>query len=130
VVVVIVDELLGLAKLLRLPPLAVGIGIYLPMYTTLPVVIGSVIGYLYDLRAGRTRDPERTKRLAVLVSSGLIVGESLFFVVLAGLIYALTSPAPLALVPADFAPANAIGLVTFVVLIVLLYGWMIRRSRA
>jgi hypothetical protein len=36
---------------------------------------------------------------------------------------------PLALVPDDFAPANWIGLGAFVLLIVLLYGWMLRRSR-
>ena len=44
VVVIVIDELLGLRKGLRLPPLAVGIGIYLPMSATLPVVIGAVIG--------------------------------------------------------------------------------------
>ena len=42
------DELLGAFKLLRLSPLAVGIGIYLPMKATLPVVLGAVIGHLYD----------------------------------------------------------------------------------
>ena len=41
---ILLDELLGRAKMLRLPPLAVGIGIYLPMAVTLPVVIGAVIG--------------------------------------------------------------------------------------
>ena len=52
---VILDELLGRAGKLRLPPLAVGIGIYLPMAVTLPVVIGSVIGKLYDRRAERMK---------------------------------------------------------------------------
>ena len=127
VVVVALDELLGARKWLRLPPLAVGIGIYLPMSATLPVVIGAVIGFWYDRRAERSNSPQHARRLGVLVASGMIVGESLFGVLLAGLIVAHV---PLALVAEDFAPANAIGLAAFVLLIAVLYGWMLRRSRA
>ncbi|HLY06392.1 MAG TPA: oligopeptide transporter, OPT family [Rhizomicrobium sp.] len=127
-VIVIIDELLGAAGKLRLPPLAVGIGIYLPMSATLPVVIGAVIGHWYDRRAIGHPNPEHAKRLGVLVASGMIVGESLFGVLLAGLIVAFSTDAPLALAPADFAPANWIGLVAFAALIIVLYGWMIRRS--
>jgi hypothetical protein len=46
----------------------------------------------------------------------------------AGLIVALSNDAPLALVAADFAPANLIGLVSFCGLVVWLYGWMLRRA--
>ena len=130
VVVVIIDELLGLKKWLRMPPLAVGIGIYLPMSATLPVVVGAVIGEWYKRRARRMRDPGHAEQLGVLVASGMIVGESLFGVILAGLIVAFSTEAPLALMPADFALANWIGLGAFALLIVVLYGWMLRRSRA
>jgi len=130
VVVVAVDEFLAARKWLRLPPLAVGIGIYLPMSATLPVVTGAVIGHWYDRRAARKSSPAHAKRLGVLVASGMIVGESLFGVLLAGLIVALSTDAPLALVSADFAPANAIGLAAFAGLIAVLFGWMMRRSRA
>ena len=71
---------------------------------------------------------ERAERLGTLVASGLIVGESLFGVLNAGLIVALSNDAPIALVAADFAPANLIGLATFCGLIIWLYGWMLRRS--
>lgn len=128
--IVVVDELLDARKWLRLPPLAVGIGIYLPMSATLPVVIGAVIGYWYDRRAARAPHPEHAKRLGVLVASGMIVGESLFGVLLAGLIVALSTDAPLALASADFAPADWLGLAAFVALIVALYTWMNRRSTA
>ena len=63
---------------LRLPPLAVGIGIYLPMALTLPIVIGAVIGQLYDRCAERARNPEFAKRMGVLLATGFIVGDSLF----------------------------------------------------
>ncbi len=129
-VVVALDEFLAGRKWLRLPPLAVGIGIYLPMSATLPVVLGAVIGHFYDRRAAHAADPSHAKRLGVLVASGMIVGESLFGVLLAGLIVALSTDAPLALAPADFAPANWLGLVAFAALIAVLFGWIIRRARA
>src|SRR5262249_28536083 len=48
VVLIVVDEILGAMKLLRIPPLAVGIGIYLPMSATQPVILGAVTGWLFD----------------------------------------------------------------------------------
>ncbi len=113
---------------MRLPPLAIGIGIYLPMSATLPVVIGAVIGHWYDLWAARTKSPEYSKRLAVLIASGMIVGESLFGVVLASLIVALSVDTPLGIVPSDFAWMNWIGLGAFTLLIVVLYAWIMKRA--
>jgi putative OPT family oligopeptide transporter len=124
------DEFMGRMKWLRFPPLAVGIGIYLPMSATLPVVIGAIIGHFYDVWAKRTRSPEYSRRLAVLVASGMIVGESLFGVILAGLIVVFATDAPLALVPADFVWTNKISIGLFIALIVILYGWMMRRARS
>jgi putative OPT family oligopeptide transporter len=126
---VVLDEVLGLAKRLRLPPLAVAIGIYLPMSATLPITLGSVVGHWYNRRAARAADPPRAERLGVLVASGMIVGESLFGVLLAGLIVGVKD-APLALVPADFAYANPIGAVAFIALVAVLYAWALRRNEA
>jgi putative OPT family oligopeptide transporter len=124
--IVLLDEILRMAKLLRIPPLAVGLGIYLPMEATLPVVAGAVIGWIYN-RSIRT---EHAKRLGVLVASGLIVGESLFGVINAGLIVSFNRDAPLSVVPGGFAPASVIGPLGFAALIALLYGWLLRRTRA
>ncbi|MBV9540363.1 MAG: oligopeptide transporter, OPT family, partial [Alphaproteobacteria bacterium] len=126
---IVVDEVLGLMKWTRLPPLAVGIGIYLPMATVLPVTVGAVLGHWYNARAKRAANPARAERLGVLVASGMIVGESLFGVVLAGLIVALSSDAPLAVVAVDWAGANTFAVVGFVALVGALYAWMLRRSR-
>ncbi len=131
IAVILLDEILHACNWLRLPPLCVGMGIYLPMEVTLPVVLGAVLGHLYDrFWASRTRDPEHAKRLGVLVASGMIVGESLFGVLLAALIVGFNTGAPLALVPENFSPAPSIGWIMFAVLISELYGWKIRRSRA
>ena len=104
-----VDEALGRAGKLRLPPLGVGLGIYLPMAVTLPVVIGSAIGALYDRWADRSDDPESARRMGVLTATGMIVGESLWGVAFAGIVYETNSDAPLALVGASFETVALIG---------------------
>jgi putative OPT family oligopeptide transporter len=125
---ILLDTMLGAMKKLRIPPLAVGIGIYLPMSATFAVVVGAVISHWYDRRIRSTPNPARAERLGTLVASGLIVGESIWGVINAGLIVALSKDAPLALVPESFAPAPWLGVLGFVGLIVVLYGWMLRRS--
>jgi putative OPT family oligopeptide transporter len=127
---IVLDTTMGALKKLRIPPLAVGIGIYLPMSATFAVVVGAVISHWYDGKARATPNPERAKRLGTLVASGLIVGESLWGVLNAGLIVALSKNAPIGLVQETFAPAPWLGLLGFVGAIVWLYGWMLRRSRA
>jgi putative OPT family oligopeptide transporter len=123
--IIAIDEGLGAARTLRLPPLAVGIGIYLPMSATFAVVVGAVIGDWYERRVARGPNADRAQRLGVLVASGLIVGESLFGVLIAALIVATGQESPLALAPADFGPANLIGLLSFCTLIFVLYKWML-----
>jgi len=126
---IVIDALLGAAKLIRIPPLAVGIGIYLPMSATFAVVVGAVLSYFYDKRIRHTPNPERAERLGTLVASGLIVGESLWGVINAGMIVGFSNDAPIALVPEAFRPAPWLGLLGFVGVIVWLYSWMLRRSK-
>jgi putative OPT family oligopeptide transporter len=128
--IILIDETLGVLEKLRIPPLAVGIGIYLPMSATFAVVLGAVIGHWYNRRVAKSTNPERGERLGVLVASGLIVGESLFGVLTSGLIVATNNEAPLALAPTDFAAAPWIGAVVFIGLIAALYRWMLSRSHA
>ena len=125
---ILLDEALGATKKLRVPPLAVGIGIYLPMSATFAVVVGAVISHWYDGRARSMPNPARAERLGTLVASGLIVGESIWGVINAGLIVGFSKDAPIGLVPEDFAAAPWLGLLGFVGVIVWLYGWMLRRS--
>ena len=127
---ILLDTLLGALNKLRIPPLAVGIGIYLPMSATFAVVVGSVLSYWYNGRASKSPNPERAERLGTLVASGLIVGESLWGVINAGLIVALSNDAPIALVPADFPGGPWLGVLGFVGAIIWLYWWMLSRSRA
>jgi putative OPT family oligopeptide transporter len=128
--VILVDELLARTTRLRLPPLAVGLGIYLPMGVTLTVVVGAVIGWFYDRAAERARDPEFVKRMGVLMATGMIVGDSLFGVLYAGIVYETGSESPLALVGSGFAGvALAGGTALFLAITAGLYLYTRRQAR-
>jgi putative OPT family oligopeptide transporter len=125
------DEVLRKTGRLRLPPLCVGMGIYLPMALTMLIPIGAVLGHFHEQWAGRQADPALAKRMGVLVATGLIVGESLFGVAFAGVVAGTGSEEPLAVVGGSFANAGvAIGVVLFVGMVALLYRGARRASRA
>ncbi|HXW51370.1 MAG TPA: oligopeptide transporter, OPT family [Candidatus Acidoferrales bacterium] len=130
--IIAIDETLKATSKYQLPPLAVGLGIYLPAATTSAAVLGAVIGWWYKRRTEADPRAPVMRRMAVLVSSGMIVGESLFGVVLAGLIVAaqkglLKVPdpdAPLALFGDRFAPyATGLAVVVFIVALGALFRW-------
>jgi putative OPT family oligopeptide transporter len=130
VVFVVLDESLGLAGKLRLPPLSIGIGIYLPLTTTTPIILGAVIGWLYERWVSGKPYAPVAKRLGVLLASGLIVGESLFGVILAALIVGFNQETPLAVVGDSFSSvAVVLGGVAFVIVIVAMYFWIRRLSQ-
>ena len=119
---VIMDELLGRAKKLRLPPLAIGIGIYLPMSVILPVTIGSIVGWFYDRWADGTADPETARRMGILTATGMIVGESLWGVAFAGIVAAAGTDTPIAIMGDGFKlPGMAIGIIVFTAATIALY---------
>jgi putative OPT family oligopeptide transporter len=127
VVVVIIDEILKATKRGGLPPLAVGMGIYLPMALTLLIPVGAALGHFYDKWAARQPNAEFSQRMGVLLATGLIVGESLFGVVFAGLVAATGKDAPLALIEEN-PWAVPISIVVFVVVVLGFYAWTKREA--
>ncbi|MFL6526624.1 MAG: OPT family oligopeptide transporter [Chthoniobacterales bacterium] len=126
-VIIAIDAILErTTKHMRIPPLAVGLGIYLPTQSTLMVVVGTIVGYLFDRRAERTANPEGTKQLGVLLASGLIVGESILGVVISAIVVFSNKAAPLALVGENYETAGVIiGGVAFAAIGFLLYRWVL-----
>ena len=108
---------------LCLPPLAVGMGIYLPPSVQTPLVIGAVLGYFLNKKLRKDRGKEGLaagRRRGTLFASGLIVGESIIGVLLAGIIVVSVSSggsdSPLSLVGKDFADtAENLGLIVFLI---------------
>jgi putative OPT family oligopeptide transporter len=131
VVLIIVDAVLGRSsKSASLPPLAVGLGIYLPTSTTLMVVVGAIVGWYFDKRAELGRDPAATRQLGVLLASGMIVGESIIGVVIAAIVVFSGKEAPLALVGPGFGTAAIwLGGFAFMVVNTGLYLWIARMGR-
>jgi putative OPT family oligopeptide transporter len=133
--IVIVDEILGRVTKnsrvrLALPPLAVGMGMYLPISLTLIIPLGAFIGWFYNRWADKRSNPVTARRLGTLAATGLIVGESLFGVVNAAIIAGTGDSEALAIMPDGFASAaNWVGAVVFVLLIVAVYRWVTGKVR-
>lgn len=85
VIAVAIDEGLKATsnRRLHLPPLAIGMGIYLPLEADLLIPVGAVLGWFYNRWASTARSPAFAERMGVLMATGLIVGESLMGVVYA-----------------------------------------------
>jgi putative OPT family oligopeptide transporter len=130
--IILLDEILArTTRHMRVPPLAVGLGIYLPTQSTLMIVVGAVAGWLFDRRADRTARPEATKQLGVLLASGLIVGEGIIGVVISAIIVFSGKDAPLALVGPGFETAGKIlGGLGFAAIAFGLYRWIFRLAPA
>jgi putative OPT family oligopeptide transporter len=126
--IILLDEILArTTKHMRVPPLAVGLGIYLPTQSTLMIVVGAIAGWFFEKRADRSPKPEPSKQLGVLLASGLIVGEGIIGVVISAIIVFSSKDAPLALVGPGFELAGRIiGGVAFAVIAFLLYRWILR----
>ncbi|WP_426196300.1 OPT family oligopeptide transporter [Massilia sp. DWR3-1-1] len=132
VALVLVDYLLkkSSAGKYSLPPLGVGLAIYLPSAVTLPVVVGAVGGYLFERAVSSHSWGEAAKRMGVLVMSGFIVGESLFNVALAGLIVSSGKGEPLAIANGlSEHQGMLVALVLGAALLGSLYRWSARNAR-
>src|SRR6478672_256022 len=130
VVAVAVDEGLkrSSGKRLHLPPLAIGMGIYLPLEADLLIPVGAVLGWFYNRWAMTSRSPAFAERMGVLMATGLIVGESLM-----GVVYAFAvagaekagsrdSANVLALVE-PYSAVMIVSVVVFAAAIAALYVW-------
>ncbi|CAB3656609.1 hypothetical protein LMG1866_00338 [Achromobacter ruhlandii] len=137
---IVVDEILKrTCKVARIPVLAVGIGIYLPPTVAAPIVVGALLAWLLE-RALRRRAAAAGKdyesfadaanRRGVLIASGLIVGESLVGVVMAAIIGAAGTDAPLAIAGEEFArTASFLGLAVFALVAVLFWRRVTRLAQ-
>lgn len=135
VVAVAVDEALKAfsGKRLHLPPLAIGMGIYLPLEADLLIPVGAVLGWFYNRWAMQSKSPAFAERMGVLMATGLIVGESLMGVVYAAAVAgaekagSADSANVLALIE-PYPAVMVVSLVVFAAAIGALYFWT--RGRA
>jgi putative OPT family oligopeptide transporter len=90
---VVVGMLMGLAFVLVKvrSPMLLSVGMYLPLETTFAIFCGGIIRWLSDKLAARRKlnaaQRTRTDNAGVLVASGLIAGEALTGLAIAGYLY-------------------------------------------
>jgi putative OPT family oligopeptide transporter len=135
VVAVFIDE--GLkrfsSKRLHLPPLAIGMGIYLPLEADLLIPVGAVLGWFYNRWAMQSKSPAFAERMGVLMATGLIVGESLMGVVYAAAVAGAekagsTDSANVLALVEPYSSVMLVSLVVFSGALAALYFWT--KSRA
>ncbi|WP_317648872.1 OPT family oligopeptide transporter [Campylobacter jejuni] len=126
ILMIIIDKILKGTQKMSLPPLAVGIGIYLPPAVNIPLVIGGILKYIVmqHLTKKYAKNSYKEEKLAsceqrgTLFASGLIVGESIFGVIIAGItVFSVSmggSENPLALNLANFHDSELFALIFFV----------------
>lgn len=107
VVLIVLDRLVRLRGL-AIPPLAVGMGIYLPADVSVTIAIGAIVTWL--IMRGR---PKREGGIGTMIASGFIVGESLMGVALAA-VSGLTGRGDAIALPIPDTVATALGLIAFV----------------
>ena len=83
VLVIVIDRIFFADKKFRLHLMPIAVGIYLPVTLATPMVLGGIIQYLV-----KKKHPERDEGSdpGVLLSSGLVAGEALMGVLVAGFI--------------------------------------------
>lgn len=126
ILMIIIDKILRRTQKMSLPPLAVGIGIYLPPAVNIPLVIGGILKYIvmqyltkkYAKNSHKEEKLASCKQRGTLFASGLIVGESIFGVIIAGItVFSVSmggSENPLALNLANFHDSELFALIFFV----------------
>ena len=127
VAIILIDEILKHAtSRYSLPPIAVGMGMYLPITLTILIPIGATCGVLFNRWAKTRKNPEAASRMGTLLATGLIVGESLWGVVYAAIVGTTGCEEPLAIVPDSWSGVSSlVGLVIFVALAT----WGYRRAK-
>ncbi|QEG38093.1 OPT family oligopeptide transporter [Roseimaritima ulvae] len=84
VVILIIDEVLKRRTTHRAHLMPIAVGMYLPFGLATPILIGGLIAHLYTRRVAR-KDHDHVLHRGILFSSGVIAGEALTAVGLAGL---------------------------------------------
>ena len=129
-VLIIIDELLRkFTDKYSLSPLAAGMGMYLPAALTIVIPLGAILGTFYDKWAAKQSHPEFAKRMGTLLATGLIVGESLFGVINAGIIAAAGGESPLEIFEGG-ASATVVGVVLFIIALTFIYRWTKRTVKS
>lgn len=137
VICIIIDEILKKSYGTRLPVLAVGLGIYLPLDSSIPVVIGGLLSYFVQHRLNRLyhaghRDDDAKlnvhRHRGLLLACGIVAGASLMGVLLAIPFALRESSDALRIMPDQFMPfAGVLSIVVTALLCFWIYKVVMKK---
>jgi putative OPT family oligopeptide transporter len=119
VIGILIDGLLKRRSHYQLPPLAIGLGLYLPPASIAMIVLGALAAAWLKPRLVDAVHQQRP----LLLAAGMIVGESIFGILLAGWIVGSSNEHPLQVTTLN---SGALGVGIFVLTLIVL----LRQSRA
>lgn len=135
VVLIIIDQMiLRPLKWPRLSLFAFAIAVYLPMSIIFPIVLGGILSYFVERKLKKTTQSKEelkdAKTPGVLIASGLIVGEALISILIAGVIGYTENQDAMAIVGNSFAPiAYILAPIVFIVSLFIIYRCMLIRIK-
>ncbi len=101
-------------------PMLISVGMYLPFNTTFAIYVGGLIKLIVDKLAAKKLDSDEEKEVVnntgLLLASGLVAGEALVGIILAGFVGAGINLKEVFGLPGDFGGYWTLGVVVFVIL--------------
>lgn len=120
-------------EVLGLPVLPIAIGLYLPIYLSVPIFIGGMIRWFFEWKkAGKSKEENKEAiDRGVLYSSGLIAGEGLIGILLAVFaVIPLKGGSTLAdLIKLETPLGNAGGVIFFLLLLATIFYFSLHRKK-
>ncbi len=115
-------------------PMLIAVGMYLPFQTTFAIFIGGLIKYVVDKIAEKKNatkeETETVHNTGLLLASGLVAGEALVGIILAGFVGAGISLKGVFGIPEDFEGYWTLGLVVFAILAYVLIKYPLKEFMA
>ena len=123
IIILVIDSILeSKDSNFRLHLMPVAVGIYLPFGLSTPILIGGVMAH-FILSENKTKEePDNILQRGILLSSGLIAGESLM-----GILLAFIAGAGIKNLSLDIDPNITSGL-TFIIAVITIY-WVYKQSK-
>ena len=114
----------------RLPVLAVAVGLYLPFELDSSIFVGGLLAYFIQKTCKKSTNKDQANNAGLLLASGLITGEALMGILVAGLtVFIIKSGIDPSTFKIFTSPSNWTGLLIFFLIILYVYKTVIKISK-
>ena len=114
----------------RLPVLAVAVGLYLPFELDSSIFVGGLLAYFIQKTCKKSTNKDQANNAGLLLASGLITGEALMGILVAGLtVFIIKSGIDPSTFKIFTSPSSWTGLLIFFLIILYVYKTVINISK-